>query len=41
MTLPRSLWRMTPGSYRLRIQATDAAGNSRTIQASISARSSR
>ena len=23
MTLPRSLWRMTPGSYRLRIQATD------------------
>jgi secreted trypsin-like serine protease len=41
MTLPRSLWRMTPGSYRLRIQATDAAGNSRTIQASISARSGR
>jgi secreted trypsin-like serine protease len=37
MTLPRSLWRMTPGSYRLRIRATDAAGNSRTIQASIRA----
>jgi hypothetical protein len=39
MTLPRSLWRMTAGSYRLRIKATDAAGNSRTIQASIAARS--
>jgi secreted trypsin-like serine protease len=38
MTLPRSLWRMTPGSYRLRIRATDAAGNSRTIQASIRAK---
>jgi hypothetical protein len=37
MTLPRSLWRMKPGSYRLRIQATDAAGNSRTVQASIRA----
>jgi hypothetical protein len=29
---------MTPGSYRLRITATDAAGNSRTVQASIIAR---
>jgi hypothetical protein len=38
MTLPRSLWRMTPGSYRLRIQATDAAGNTRTVLASIRAR---
>jgi secreted trypsin-like serine protease len=38
MTLPRSLWRMTPGSYRLRIQATDAAGNTRTVLASMRAR---
>jgi secreted trypsin-like serine protease len=38
MTLPRSLWRMAPGSYRLRIQATDAAGNNRTVLASVRAR---
>ena len=38
MTLPRSLWRMKPGAYRLRIQATDAAGNSRAVHALIRAR---
>lgn len=37
MTLPRSLWRMKPGSYRMRIEATDAAGNSQTVLASIRA----
>ena len=38
MTLPRSLWRMTSGSYRLRIEATDSSGNGRAVQASIRAR---
>jgi hypothetical protein len=38
MTLPRSLWRMNPGSYRLRIEATDAAANGRAVLASIRAR---
>jgi hypothetical protein len=38
MTLPRSLWHMSPGSYRLRIQAADVAGNTRAVMAAIRAR---
>ncbi|MEA2142648.1 MAG: hypothetical protein QOI64_1078 [Solirubrobacteraceae bacterium] len=38
MTLPRWMWRMTPGAYRLRFTVTDAAGNSRTYRAPISVR---
>jgi|GEM_PF-2103951 len=38
IVLPRSLWRLTPGSYRLRIEATDASGNGRAVLASIRAR---
>jgi hypothetical protein len=41
MTLPRSLWRMTPGSYRLKISATDAAGNRRSWMAPVRARRAR
>ena len=38
MTLPRWIWRMTPGIYRLRFTVADAAGNSRTYRATIRAR---
>ena len=38
MTLPRTIWRMTPGAYRLRFTVTDAAGNSRAYHASIRVR---
>jgi hypothetical protein len=38
LTLPRSLWRLRPGSYRLWIEATDAAGNSSAADAKMRAR---
>ncbi len=38
MSLPRGLWRMAPGSYRLRIEATGAGGATRTVHAAIRAR---
>jgi trypsin len=38
MTLPRWIWRMTPGAYRLRFKVTDAAGNTRSYHAAIRAR---
>lgn len=38
MTLPRSMWRMRPGSYRLRFKVTDAAGNTRAYHAVIRVR---
>lgn len=41
LTLPRSLWRLRPGSYRLWIEATDTAGNSSAADAKIRARRAR
>jgi hypothetical protein len=41
VTLPRALWRLRAGSYRLRIEATDAAGNARAVGASLRARRAR
>ena len=41
LTLPRSLWRLRPGSYRLRIEATDAAGNSGVADARLRVRRAR
>jgi hypothetical protein len=38
MTLPRSMWRMKSGAYRLRITATDLSGNTRSYRAAIRAR---
>jgi len=38
MTLPRSIWRMTPGAYRLRFTVTDETGNTRTYHAAIRVR---
>ena len=38
LTLPRSMWQMRPGHYRLRFVATDSADNSRTYHAAIRAR---
>lgn len=35
MSLPRGMWRLTPGAYRLRFAITDAAGNMRTYHAAI------
>jgi secreted trypsin-like serine protease len=39
ITLPRGLWRLAPGSYRVQIRVTDAAGNTRAYSAAIRARS--
>lgn len=33
MTLPRSMWRLTPGAYRVRFTIADAAGNTRSYHA--------
>jgi len=41
VTLPRALWRLRAGAYRLRIEATDAAGNGRAVVASLRARRAR
>lgn len=38
ITLPRWMWRMGPGSHRLRFTVTDAAGNARAYHATIRAR---
>ena len=38
MTLPRWMWRMKTGAYRLRFTATDASGNTRSYHAAIRAR---
>lgn len=38
MRLPRSMWSMRPGSYRLRFTVTDAAGNRRAYHATIRVR---
>ena len=39
ITLPRGLWRLRPGSYRVQIRVTDTAGNTRAYSAAIRARS--
>lgn len=38
MTLPRTMWRLTPGSYRIRFTITDAAGNTRAYHAATGVR---
>lgn len=38
MTLPRSIWHLKPGPYRIRFTITDAAGNTRRYHAAISVR---
>ena len=38
MTLPRTMWHLTPGPYRIRFTITDAAGNRRAYHAAVSVR---
>lgn len=38
LTLPRSIWTLKPGPYRIRFTITDAAGNTRRYRAAISVR---